>query len=55
MRLPCLTGAKAQLAAAGGVAGAEGSVWLLIDGDPAREKEALALLQSVADEPPFTV
>mgnify|MGYP001005230685 CR=1 FL=1 len=33
-----LTGAKAQLAAAGGVGGAEGSVWLLIDGDPAEEK-----------------
>ncbi|MBP7342756.1 MAG: hypothetical protein PHG54_04065 [Smithellaceae bacterium] len=50
-----LTGAKAQLAAAGGVGGAEGSVWLLIDGDPAEEKEALALLQSIACEPAFTV
>lgn len=48
-----LTGAKAQLIAAGGVAGAEGSIWLAISGDAAQEGGAMALLQSVAAEPAF--
>lgn len=48
-----LTGAKAQLIAAGGVAGAEGSVWLAISGEAAQEGGAMALLQSVAAEPAF--
>ena len=48
-----LTGARARLIAAGGVGGAEGSVWLAIDGDAGREEQAMALLQSVASEPPF--
>jgi len=50
-----LTGAKAQLVAAGGVAGAEGSVWLAISGEPTQENGAMALLQSVAEEPAFTL
>jgi hypothetical protein len=50
-----LTGAKAQLAAAGGVAGAEGSVWLAISGDPSQENGVAALIHSVAFEPPFTI
>jgi len=48
-----LTGAKAQLAAAGGVGGAEGSVWLAISGEAAQENGAAALIQSVAQEPAF--
>lgn len=48
-----LTGAKAQLIAAGGVAGAEGSVWLAVSGEPSQENGAMALLQSVAGEPAF--
>lgn len=48
-----LTGARARLIAAGGVASAEGSVWLAIDGDAGQEEQAMALLQSVAKEPPF--
>lgn len=48
-----LTGAKAQLVAAGGVAGAEGSVWLAISGEPSQENGAMALLHSVAEEPAF--
>jgi hypothetical protein len=48
-----LTGAKAQLVAAGGVAGAEGSVWLGVSGEAAQENGAMALLQSVAGEPAF--
>ncbi len=48
-----LTGAKAQLIAAGGVGGAEGSVWLAISGEPAQENGTMALLKSVAGEPAF--
>ncbi len=50
-----LTGAKAQLVAAGGVCGAEGSVWLAISGKSAEENAAVTLLQSVADEPTFSL
>ena len=50
-----LTGAKAQLSAAGGVAGAEGSVWLAISGNTVQENGAAALIHSVASEPPFTI
>jgi len=50
-----LTGAEAELVAAGGVGGAEGSIWLGISGDASQENGALALLQSVADEPAFVL
>jgi hypothetical protein len=50
-----LTGAKARLVAAGGVCGAEGSVWLVISGKSAEENAAVTLLQSVADEPAFNL
>jgi hypothetical protein len=50
-----LTGAKAQLIAAGGVCGAEGSVWLAISGKSAEENAAVTLLKSVADEPAFSL
>jgi len=46
-----LTGAQARMIAAGGVAGAEGSVWLAVSGEPSQENDAAALLQSVAGEP----
>ncbi|PKN52397.1 MAG: hypothetical protein CVU55_07665 [Deltaproteobacteria bacterium HGW-Deltaproteobacteria-13] len=48
-----LTGASASLVAAGGVCGAEGSVWLAISGKPAQEKAAEALIKSVVNEPAF--
>ena len=50
-----LTGAEAELVAGGGVCGAEGSVWLAIDGEPQQEKAAEELLQSLANEPPFAL
>jgi hypothetical protein len=50
-----LTGAHAELVAAGGVGGAEGSVWLALSGEPSQENGALALLQSVAGEPAFVL
>jgi hypothetical protein len=48
-----LTGAQASLVAAGGVGGAEGSVWLAVCGTPSQEKAAEELIQSIINEPPF--
>ena len=48
-----LTGAHADLAAAGGVGGAEGSIWLALTGEPSQENGAMALLKSVSGEPAF--
>lgn len=48
-----LTGASASLVAAGGVCGAEGSVWLMVNGKPAQEKAAEVLIKSVVNEPAF--
>ena len=50
-----LTGAAAFQIAAGGVYGAEGSVWLGIDGTEAQVDAALALLESLQSEPPCRV
>lgn len=48
-----LTGAQADVIAAGGVCGAEGCVWLGISGTEAQMKAAAELLRSVLEEPPF--
>jgi hypothetical protein len=48
-----LTGATAQLVAAGGVCGAEGSVWLAVSGKPTQDKAAEVLIKSVVNEPAF--
>jgi len=48
-----LTGAKANLMAAGGVCGAEGSVWLAIDGSEGQIDAAERLLKEVSMEPGF--
>ncbi|MBN1365166.1 MAG: hypothetical protein JW976_10220 [Syntrophaceae bacterium] len=48
-----LSGASASLVAAGGVSGAEGSIWLIVNGKPAQEKAAEALIKSVVNEPAF--
>lgn len=47
-----LTGAKAKLVAAGGIYGAEGSVWIAVSGQDAQVKAAADLIHSVANEPP---
>lgn len=49
-----LTGAVADLIAAGGVAGAEGSVWLGVDGTSEQMDAADRLLGDIALEPPFS-
>jgi hypothetical protein len=48
-----LTGAGAELVAAGGVAGAEGSIWLAVSGSEEQIGAAEKLLKAVADEPGF--
>jgi hypothetical protein len=53
--LTLLTGAEAELVAGGGVGGAEGSVRLVVRGDPQQEKAAAELLQFLAHEPPFSL
>jgi hypothetical protein len=50
-----LTGAKAKLVSAGGVCGAEGSVWLTVTGKSSEEKAAETLIKSIADEPAFSL
>jgi hypothetical protein len=47
-----LTGAEAELIAAGGVYGAEGAVWVGLDGDAEQIDQAVQLVASVATEPP---
>ncbi len=48
-----LTGAEAELIAAGGVGGAEGSVWLAVSGSEEQVVAAGKLLKVVASEPGF--
>lgn len=50
-----LTGARAELFAAGGVSGAEGAVWLEISGTTQQLAAAKTLLESVASEPNFSL
>jgi hypothetical protein len=47
-----LTGAEAALLAGGGVYGAEGSAWLTISGSDEQVDAAVALVDSLAGEPP---
>jgi hypothetical protein len=46
-----LTGAPAELLAAGGVCGAEGCVWIGVSGPAEHVAAAAELVQSVAAEP----
>jgi hypothetical protein len=50
-----LSGAKSEIFAAGGICGAEGSVWLLVNGTPDQENIAENIVKSVAREPAFTL
>lgn len=53
--LNLLAGVDAELVAAGGVSGGEGSIRLAISGSPEAEKAAEAVMASVENEPPFTL
>ena len=48
-----LTGACAEMIAAGGVGGAEGCVWLMVSGTPDQQQKAAELMASVIKEPAF--
>lgn len=48
-----LTGLKAELVAGGGVGGAEGSIWLAVEGEDEDLKTANELLMDVSSEKPF--
>lgn len=48
-----LTGASAKLVAGGGVSGAEGAIWLAIDGNDEQIESTKKLLNSVSREPNF--
>jgi hypothetical protein len=48
-----LTGAQAELVAAGGIAGAEGSIRLAVTGDETQLDSTKILIKSIADEPSF--
>jgi hypothetical protein len=53
--LRMLTGVEAEMIAAGGVSGAEGSIWLAYKGSDEAERAAEKLLQTLEAEPVFTV
>jgi hypothetical protein len=48
-----LFGARATLAAGGGICGAEGAVWLAIDGEAELIEKAKTVLDEIAKEEPF--
>ena len=48
-----LSGAEAIPCAAGGIAGAEGAVWLLIRGEAEAVRKAMAIIEEIRGEPPF--
>ncbi len=50
-----LTGATAELVAAGGVAGAEGSIWIAISGNSSEVEAAQKLIKSISHEPLFSL
>jgi len=53
--LRILTGVKAELVAAGGVAGAEGALILNIEGSPDEEEKVQSLWTEIKDEAPFNL
>lgn len=50
-----LSGAKAFLVAGGGVCGAEGSIWLGVEGSPDEIETMKRIHDSIAGEPPFSI
>lgn len=53
--LSLLAGVSSQLVAAGGVCGAEGAIWLYIEGSTEQEEFTQEILNSVCGEPSFTL
>jgi len=50
-----LTGAKARLVAGGGIYGAEGCIWIGVEGQAEQIRQAEKIIESLADEPPCQV
>lgn len=48
-----LTGAETELIAGGGVSGAEGSIWLAVNGEEEQIKSAEKFIRSISSELPF--
>ena len=48
-----LTGAEAELVAGGGVCGAEGGIWLAVNGEPEQVEAAEIIVKSIRTEPLF--
>jgi len=48
-----LTGLRATHIGSGGVGGAEGAIWLLLDGDPSQIDAVAELIDSIQGEPPW--
>jgi hypothetical protein len=53
--LAMLTGAQAMQVAAGGIGGAEGAVWLMVQGSDEQVGNAVGLIEALQGEPPFAV
>ncbi|MBN1191473.1 MAG: hypothetical protein JXA46_17085 [Dehalococcoidales bacterium] len=51
--LAILTGVKAEMLAAGGISGAEGGIWLNVEGSPGQEEETELLIKSLSSESQF--
>jgi hypothetical protein len=51
--LKLLTGVEATQIAAGGIGGAEGAVWLMVQGSDDQVSKATALIEDIQGEPPF--
>lgn len=49
-----LTGANAELIAGGGVCGAEGSIWLAVNGTDQQISDADSLMKTIISGPPFS-
>ncbi len=50
-----LTGATAELVGGGGICGAEGAIWLIINGTTEQEELANELIKEIQNEPPFSI
>ncbi|WP_252891325.1 hypothetical protein [Thermoclostridium stercorarium] len=50
-----LTGARARLAAAGGICGAEGSCYIAVSGTEEQVSKASEIIESVKYEPMFSI
>lgn len=53
--LALLAGVTSDIFASGGVLGAEGSIWLMVNGTPENEEKAEKIIKSVSCEPAFTL